>query len=258
MKLHTETTGTGPELVLIHGWGLHGGIWEPLLPLLAPHFRVTVVDLPGHGNSEWQDSEGLPAFADAVLASVPQQAAWLGWSLGGLVALQAALQAPGRVTRLIAVAANPSFVSRPAWPDGVDAAVFSGFARDLSRDFQGTLNRFLLLESLGSDTARADLARLRAGLESGRSPAPEALRAGLELLRGSDLSGRLGELEVPSLWLAGGRDRLVPPQAMAQAAARAPGASSAVIPGAGHAPFIGHEREFVRTVSTFMQARAAA
>jgi pimeloyl-[acyl-carrier protein] methyl ester esterase len=84
LKLHTETTGTGPELVLIHGWGLHGGIWEPLLPLLAPHFRVTVVDLPGHGNSEWQDSEGLPAFADAVLASVPQQAAWLGWSLGGL------------------------------------------------------------------------------------------------------------------------------------------------------------------------------
>ncbi len=237
---------------------MHRGVWGGAAESLSEHFRVHLVDLPGHG-----DSNQLRLVADLsrVAAAVRQQVpagAWLGWSLGGLVALQAALQAPGRVTRLIAVAANPSFVSRPAWPDGVDAAVFSGFARDLSRDFQGTLNRFLLLESLGSDTARADLARLRAGLESGRPPAPEALRAGLELLRGSDLSGRLGELGVPSLWLAGGRDRLVPPQAMAQAAARAPGASSAVIPGAGHAPFIGHEREFVRTVSTFMQARAAA
>jgi pimeloyl-[acyl-carrier protein] methyl ester esterase len=46
MTLYTQTSGSGPDLVLVHGWGLNGGIWDTLAPLLEPGFRVTRVDLP--------------------------------------------------------------------------------------------------------------------------------------------------------------------------------------------------------------------
>ena len=49
--MHIETCGSGPDLVLIHGWAMHGGIFAPLTPLLREHFRVHLVDLPGHGYS---------------------------------------------------------------------------------------------------------------------------------------------------------------------------------------------------------------
>jgi len=48
--LHVESTGEGPPLVLLHGWAMHGGLFAPLVPALARRYRVSVVDLPGHGH----------------------------------------------------------------------------------------------------------------------------------------------------------------------------------------------------------------
>ena len=252
MKLHTETTGTGPELVLIHGWGLHGGIWEPLLPLLAPHFRVTVVDLPGHGHSEWQDSEGLPAFADAVLASVPQQAAWLGWSLGGLVALQAALARPQRVSALLLLASTPSFVRRSGWQSAMLPALLETFASELEADFERTLNRFLALQVHGSRDAALVLRRLRAGMFRRGRPDPAALRAGLGMLRDTDLRAACAGIRCPALVLAGERDTLVPVAAAAASAALLPQGRMHVVPGGGHAPFLSAPGEVAGAVRDFL------
>ncbi|MDX2457915.1 MAG: alpha/beta fold hydrolase, partial [Gammaproteobacteria bacterium] len=77
MSLYTETAGKGPDLVLIHGWGLHSGIWDGFALLLETSFRVTRVDLPGHGRSDWQGEAALDAMVDALLDAVPNPAAWL-------------------------------------------------------------------------------------------------------------------------------------------------------------------------------------
>ncbi|MFP4076237.1 MAG: alpha/beta fold hydrolase, partial [Halochromatium sp.] len=88
-----------PTLVLLHGWGMNNGVWDALPASISERFHLHPIELPGHGNapfqSHWRD---LPDWADAVLAQAPEQAIWLGWSLGALVALQAALhtRAPGR------------------------------------------------------------------------------------------------------------------------------------------------------------------
>ncbi|MGB5605365.1 MAG: alpha/beta fold hydrolase, partial [Gammaproteobacteria bacterium] len=101
MKLYTQTSGAGPDLLLVHGWGLHSGIWDGLAPLLEPHYRVTRMDLPGHGRSAWQGQASLDDMTDAVLSTAPATAVWLGWSLGGLLAARAAQRAPARVTALV-------------------------------------------------------------------------------------------------------------------------------------------------------------
>jgi pimeloyl-[acyl-carrier protein] methyl ester esterase len=254
MTLYTQSSGSGPELVLIHGWGLHGGVWETLVPLLEPAFRVTCVDLPGHGRSAWRNTDGLEGMAQAVLESAPARAAWVGWSLGGLVAAQAALTAPARIERLVLLAATPSFVRRPDWPLAMAPELLEAFADDLRRDYRHTLQRFLALQVHGSEQAQIVLRGLRARLLQRDPPAPQALAAGLEILRTADLRARLADIACPVLFLMGARDTLVPAAAARQALDHMPNARVEIVAGAGHAPFLVAPGAVAAVIGDFLQS----
>jgi pimeloyl-[acyl-carrier protein] methyl ester esterase len=248
-----ETDGSKPHLILLHGWAMHGGIFAPLLPHLQSHFQVRCVDLPGHGSQ--RDSVlplDFPPFWQQLLQTLQQPSYVLGWSLGGLFALHGALNFPDHVRGLILMNASPSFVARPDWPEGMPATVFRQFAADLAQDYDGTLHRFFMLEAQGSEHLRADLRRLQANaFEFGR-PDPEVLRQGLHLLESTDLRARLPQLQVPSLWLAGRRDRLVNPAAM-QAAANAAGGEFRCDEHGGHAPFLTHPMAIADAIRIFAE-----
>jgi len=252
MTLYTHTTGTGPDLVLIHGWGLHAGIWEHFVPLLVPHFRVTCVDLPGHGRSGWQGEESLDAMTEAVLTVTPAAASWLGWSLGGLVATRAALIAPASVTALVTIASTPCFVRKPDWQSAMLPVLLETFAAELAQDYVRTLNRFLALQVRGSDHAGEVLKALRALLLVHGEPNPAGLRAGLEVLHTADLRHSLGDIGCPALLLAGERDTLVPVSAALAASKLIPDAQLEVIKGAGHAPFIAQPEAVAKQVEHFL------
>lgn len=250
VDLHIDTVGTGPALVLLHGWALHGGVFAPLAERLAARFQLHVVDLPGHGHSRGATVPlKLQACVDAIAARVPP-AVWLGWSLGGLVALKAAAVGV-QVRGLVMLAATPRFTVGPDWPHAVEPAVFARFGQDLQADYRGTLERFLALDTLGSADARAELRTLRETLYARGEPQPEALQAGLRLLECSDLRHLLPGLAMPSLWVSGHRDRLVPPAGMAAAAAAA-GGTHLEVPGAAHAPFLGQADTVAAAVAGFV------
>lgn len=252
MSLYLEQQGSGPEMVLLHGWGLHGGVWAPVREALAAHFHLTVVDLPGFGRSDPPAEFSLPALAAAVGAEVPAGAVWLGWSLGGLVAQQAAADGVA-MNGLILTASTPRFVTAADWSEAMEAEVLDGFAAELATDYRATLQRFLALQARGSERAREELRGLRGQLFDHGEPAAEALAGGLELLRASDLRPQLVGIEIPTLWLHGERDTLVPPAAAEAAAAAMPRAESVCIPGAGHAPFLSHPEPFVEAVKAFLE-----
>ena len=252
MALYTHTSGAGPDLVMVHGWGLHGGIWRPLLPLLEPHFRVTCVDLPGHGRSGWQGEETLDAMVEALLSVAPAGAAWLGWSLGGLVAARAALLAPARVNALVEIASSPCFVRRPGWQSAMLPVLLDTFAAELAENYARTLDRFLALQVRGSENSAAALKMLRTLMLLRGEPNADALRAGLELLRTTDLRDQLGQVECPVLLLAGERDTLVPVSAMQAARELFHAAQLQVIDGAGHAPFIAQPERVAGLISGFL------
>ena len=247
--------GDGPPLVLLHGWAMHGGVFVPLVERLRSRYRLHVVDLPGHGRSRDSKVPLTPeACVEAIASQVPR-APWCGWSLGGLIALHAAATRPDAVPGLTMLCASPRFVRGDDWPYGMSAEVFRDFASGLRNDYRGTLDRFIALEAFGSDDARGELRTLRAEVFSRGEPAAHVLADGLELLETADLRGELSSLAVPSLWIAGRRDRLVDPRAMREAAALASGSSFAVVEHGGHAPFLTHAGvvaglldDFLRTV----------
>lgn len=250
--LHVEIVGSGPPLVLLHGWAMHGGIFAPLVEALRAHRTLHVVDLPGHGHSR---GVGLPLrlddCAEAVLDAVPA-APWCGWSLGGLVALRAATLRPARLPALAMVCATPKFVVAGDWPQGMPAAVFHGFAAGLHTDWQGTIDRFIALEAFGSDHMREELRLLRDAVLARGAPSPQVLADGLRLLEDGDLRAALPALAMPSLWLGGRRDRLVNPAALQAAATRAPGARYVEVEHAGHAPFLTHAEAVAAALREFL------
>jgi len=238
--MRIERLGRGPDLILLHGWAMHGGIFAPLVDSLAARCTLHLVDLPGHGASAADERRLVLADTVSFLVRRLPGAIWLGWSLGGLFCLEAARSHAARVRALVLIAATPCFVAQPDWPHGVPRAVFEDFGRDLARDYRGTLDRFLALECQGSDCARSDLRTLREHLFDHGEPAASALEDGLALLADTDLRAALPTIACPALWLAGGRDRLVPEGALAWGASRMPHARHVRIAGGGHAPFIGH------------------
>lgn len=253
-RLHCETHGSGPPFVLLHGWGLHGGLFAPLLPALTAGHRVAVVDLPGHGHSAPVVPFTLDALTDAVAATIDGPATVLGWSMGALVALRLAQRYPQRVARLVLVGASPRFVASDDWPHAMAASTLARFGDELAVAYRLTLQRFLSLQVQGSEDGRRTLAALRGALFARGEPAREALAAGLDILAGTDLRAAVPTLDVPALVVAGQRDALTPPAAGAWLARTLPRARHVEIARAAHAPFLSHPAEFDAALQDFLHA----
>ena len=240
MALHVERLGSGPDLVLLHGWALHGGVWHGLAPRLAASFRLHLVDLPGHGHSHDVPFEGLDAAVDAVAPCVPEDATVCGWSLGGLLALRLAARHPARAARLALVSTTPCFVQRPDWPHGMARDAFEEFAHGLGSDPERTIRSFLQLNALGGPQARERTRELAAMFRDRGSPSQACLAAGLAALETTDLRPLVATLDRPATVIHGGRDALAPVAAGRWLANALPSARLVEIAEAAHLPFASH------------------
>jgi pimeloyl-[acyl-carrier protein] methyl ester esterase len=193
-----------------------------------------------------------------VLAAAPERAVWLGWSLGGMLALQAALAAPERVERLAVVASTPRFVADADWPHGLAAETLARFAGDLERDFRATVQQFLALQVQGDPESRILLRELRAKVFRHGEPHPEVLARGLDILRDADLRPCLKDVAQPALVISGRLDRLTHPDAGRALAGALPRAEYHLFPRAAHAQFLSAPAEFASRVIEFMNEKMKA
>lgn len=248
------------DLVLLHGWGMNNAVWGNWPAQLAKTtaLRVTLLALPGHDRVPFDPllgtgdpRENLAAWADHCLNRAPERACWLGWSLGGLVALAAALQAPQRVTGLIPIGSSPRFTTTTGWPHAMNPVLLDQFGKQLQEDPAATLAHFLALQVLHSETGRQVLKGLRVALAAQPAPDFAALATGLQILKTVDLRSDLSQLSVLSLWLFGRLDRLVPIGTADHLSC--PTAAVHRLSEAAHTPFLSHPEETTAIITAFCE-----
>lgn len=258
-KLHVEVVGDGPDLVLLHGWGLNSACWQSVVPLLSAHYRLHLIDLPGFGFSHDSHlaSGSLTDITEILLQVAPVNAVWLGWSLGGLCATHFALQHPQRVAALVTVASSPKFMATAEVEDsaawfGIAEKVLAQFQQQLQEDLPQTINRFLAIQGMGSATAKQDIKQLKSLLAARPQPHEEALRNGLQLLATVDLRTQLPALSMPFYRCYGRLDSLVPQATVTWMNNYLPQSSSVIFKASSHAPFISEPAIFVDKLQAFI------
>lgn len=255
MSLYCHTVGEGPDVVLLHGWGLHSDVWDEVAAALAQDYRVTLIDLPGHGRSRASGGEfTLESVARHLARTQRAPAVWVGWSLGGMIALEVALQHPEQVRALALVASSPQFVQGIGWPYAMAPEILAEFAAGLEQDYRATLERFLAIQAMGSREAHSEIRRLRERLLRHGEPDQAALRSGLRILQTANLRHRLDDIPCPIRFIMGSHDTLCPAKAALQLQKVHPHVETTIIRGAGHSPFISHPDDFVQTLTEFLQS----
>lgn len=251
--LHVDVRGDGPDAVLLHGWAMNGAVWGEFADTLAARLRLHIVDLPGHGFSHNNAlTDDVKSTLQRVSNAVPTHAHWIGWSLGGMLALYAAQQIPDAVERLVLIGTSPSFVASPCWPHGMTEEVFAGFGQQLQSDIPATLRRFLALQMLGLRDAQTRARDLAQHCLTRPIPTRESLENGLTLLRATQLHNALPTIRQPTLIIQGSLDRLVSPDSARELSRRLQQAQLAEISNAGHAPFVSHCDTVAQRVLEFL------
>ncbi len=220
----TGETLLAEPLVLLHGWGCDSRSWLPVLSALNTFSHIVLVDLPGFADSEALTADDvLSDWLEQLLTQLPPHAAYLGWSLGGMLATRIAIDYPERVTRLITLASNLRFVANDAWPAAMDKSVFADFHSGFDTTPAVTLKRFCGLMAKGDEHERQQVKSLRlaanesfSGHESVVDHKSRAWSDALSVLGQLDNVEGFKSLEMPGLHCFGDSDQLVPAAAAQQ------------------------------------------
>lgn len=234
IKIHYEVSGRGPPVVLAHSFLCSGAMWAPLLPALSPRYLLVNVDTRGHGASgavaRRCTVEDVLRDHLAVLDALGiARATWAGLSLGGMVALRAAIDAPERVDALVLIDTDAGSETLGA---RAKHAVLGLLARTVG--VKPVIPRIAKL-MFGRTTLRDNAALVAAwNARFASVHIPSVLNVLAATDGRPDLRPSLGRIAVPALVIVGAEDRALPPARSRRLAAALSSARFVEVPGAGH------------------------
>ena len=221
-----------PTVVLLHGFTHTGASWDPVVSALGERYRALAIDIRGHGSASGREPVALEGVLEDLAAVAPDRFTLVGYSMGGRIALHAALALPERIERLVLIGASPG-IADPAEREARlrDDERLAGEIESMS--IEAFAHRWAQTPVLAGQppdvlaAAHADRLRNR----------PAGLAAALRGLGNAALPSlweRLGEIRIRVALVVGERDEKF--KAIAdQMAAGLPAAEVIVAPGAGHA-----------------------
>lgn len=254
-SLYSDVKGQGRNIVLLHGWGMHGGLWGTFNEKLSSYFQTHAIDLPGFGYSkEIKNDFTLESFSEVVeeyIENLESPVSLIGWSLGGLIAQNILKRKKVRLDKVVFIATTPSFTKKNGWDTAMEQPVFDTFADDLKLDYKKTLKRFLSLQTRGSDLSREDLRELNNKLNERGEPNIEGLESGLKVLSETDLrSENINKQQ--AMIILGEKDTLVPASVKDEFEKMFPNLEQLILEKTGHAPFISQPELCAQKIKNFI------
>jgi poly(3-hydroxyalkanoate) depolymerase len=250
-RVRVAEIGTGPPLLLINGIGASLEMWRPLARRLSETHRLILFDVPGTGGSgRLRRPLRMPGMAHLVVdlldALGDQEVDVLGYSWGGAVAQQLAMDAPRRVRRLVLVATSPG--------RGGQAPSLSVLAL-MSTPLQFVSPTYLTRIAprvFGGETFRSGAARRGPARSFGRPPTQLGYAQQIYAISGWTSLPWLSRLAAPTLVISGDDDPLVPMKNARVLAGRIPHARLQVVPHGGHLWLLEHADVSAALIEEFL------
>ena len=247
-RLDYEVEGSGPRVALVHGFTQTRRCWGPLGADLAADHEVVLIDAPGHGGSSQVRADLVEG--GLLIGEAGGEATYLGYSMGGRFALHTALERPDLVRGLVLVGATAGL------EDAADRE-----ARVADDEARARRIEEIGIEAFLDDWMRLPLFAVlppeAAGRESRLTNTVEGLASSLRLAGTGTQQptwGRLGELSMPVLVLAGALDLKFVALGERMAAAIGANASFSTVPGAGHTAHLERPAEFLTLLRPWLSA----
>jgi pimeloyl-ACP methyl ester carboxylesterase len=232
IEMYYATYGEGPPLIMLHGGLGHSDVWGYQIPALADKYKVIVADSRGHGRS----TRSAQPYSYALMASDVvalmdylkiDQAALVGWSDGGIIGLDIAMNHPGRLSKLFAFGANTQVSGLR--PDIADSAVFNKYIEEIGKDYAK-----MSKTPTEYDAFVAQISEMWA-------TQPD--------YKAADLA----KITTPTAIADGEYDEAILQEHNKEMAAQIPGAKLIILPGVSHFAFLQKPDEFNQAVLDFLE-----
>ncbi len=244
-----------PKIFCIHGWSSNAQVFKPLAELFKGRFQFIAVDLPGFGDSKCTNAEQeyeISNLTNALLEVAPEQCTWLGWSLGGMLAVQAAARAPERIKNIMTLCSNAKFLADNKWKSGVPQPLYNGFMESIDNP-KLTLRRFAALTVVGEQKGMLQSLKWLQQNTQVPQPSSDVLKASLELLALIDNRVLLGKLPQPCLHMLATDDAIVPNPVSREFNKLNEQHLTSFVPNGSHACLVTQPQSVANGILTFMQ-----
>jgi pimeloyl-ACP methyl ester carboxylesterase len=252
-RVHVVERGSGPPVLLVHGFPSNAVAFSALMPLLEDRFSMVAVDMVGFGQSTRRIRRPLDgeSYADRLVALLDalgmERPHVVGLSWGGSVAQRLAARHPERVARLVLLA-SVSAARVLALSDA--NLVGLALAMRLPALGRAAVRRFVLRASGAPDLARETL--VRGYVEPLQVPGSLAVLRRFVRDTAATMPIDLRMIRAPTLVVVPLDDRIVSPAAGAEIAALIPGARYVALPGVGHAVQFEARQRVARLIAEFL------
>lgn len=191
-----------PALVVIGGWAMPFSVWGAARDWLNEVFDVYWFEL--------DCSRTLQQWQDYLLENTPESAVWIGWSLGGQLAMQIADTAPERVEKLMLITSTPCFLEKVAWANGQQMSILDNLRMLVSKGTRSLIKRFALLQTVGSVGNKIEGKALLADIDASSAVYKrDVLLSGLDLLEEIDHRDWLSRTDMLVHFILGAVDKVV-------------------------------------------------
>lgn len=257
LSLHYEITGQGPTLLFLHGFGVSHRIWRQQSKFFSQRYQVIALDLPGHGQSSWQEVT-LQCIAEDVEFLLRhlncREIGIIASSFGGLVALKFFELNKERVRFFVFVGSQPKFCRSHDYPFGLEPERIHKLADQLNSDYPSMVHVFFRSLFTRQERAARRFKWMQTFKKYEDVPSQSALLNVLKILEQTDLRTSFYDLQLPVLFINGTQDYICQRNFYEELEQRMTSARFSWFEQCGHFPFLSRPQEFNRTVEEFLES----